>query len=80
MAYRTTHPTDPSKLFAWSYSWLKAACTIMGRRLHATSDAIAARLDWQVTSTHWGLGRTYRDPSFARRTSESSARPPGDQP
>jgi hypothetical protein len=80
MPHRTTHPTDPSKRFAWSMSWVKAACTTMGHRLHATSDAIAARHGWQVSPTHWGLGRVYRDPGFGRRADEASDRPPRNLP
>lgn len=66
MPHRTTQPTHSGKAPGPPLTWVKAACMIIGRRLHAVPDAIASRLDWQVTPTQWGLGREYRDPRFDR--------------
>jgi hypothetical protein len=64
MPYRTTQPPDPGTALFWPLTCAKTACTSTGRRLHAVPDAIATRLDWDVTVTHWGLGRVYRDRRF----------------
>jgi len=74
--YRTTHPTSASN----PLSWIKAAFTTIGRRLHAGPDAAARRLGWHVTSTRWGLGRVYRDPRFGQRADEPPEGPPGERP
>jgi hypothetical protein len=80
MPQRTTQPTTAGKRLAWPLTWIRAGCTIAGRRLYAAPDATAARHGWQVTATHWGLGRVYRDPRYSRRAEGSSASLPGDQP
>jgi hypothetical protein len=64
MPHRTTQPYDLNKTLAPPLTWAKAACAIVGRRLHASTDAIAAQLGWDVTITHWGLGRVYHDSRF----------------
>ena len=74
MPHRTTQPTHPGKALGPPLTWVKAACMIIGRRLHAVPDAIASQLDWQVTPTHSGLGREYRDSHFDRLV------PPVDDP
>ena len=45
-------------------SWLTALPRRLGDRLFALNDAEAYWRDWQITRTHGGLGRRYRDPRF----------------
>ncbi len=45
-------------------SWLVALPRRLGDRLFAMNDAEAYWRDWQITRTHGGLGRRYRDPRF----------------
>ena len=45
-------------------SWLAALPRRPGDRLFAMNDAEAYWRDWQMTRTHGGLGRRYRDPRF----------------
>ena len=45
-------------------SWLAALPRRLGDRLFAMNDAEAYWRSWQITSTHGGLGRRYRDPWF----------------
>ena len=45
-------------------SWLAAIPRRLGDRLFAMNDAEAYWRDWQITRTHGGLGRRYRDPRF----------------
>src|SRR5690242_9892958 len=45
-------------------SWLAALPGRLGDRLFAMNDNEAYWRDWQITRTHGGLGRRYRDPSF----------------
>jgi hypothetical protein len=45
-------------------SWLAALPGHLGDRLFAMNDNEAYWRDWQITSTHGGLGRRYRDPAF----------------
>jgi hypothetical protein len=45
-------------------SWLIALPRRLGDRLFAMNDAEAYWRDWQITRTHSGLGRRYRDPRF----------------
>ena len=45
-------------------SWLAAIPRRLGDRLFAMNDAEAYWRSWQITSTHDGLGRRYRDPRF----------------
>ena len=80
MPYRTTRPPDLGKALPRPLTWAKAACMIIGRRLHAVPDAIAARLDWEVTVTHWGLGREYRDRRFGAAVENPPPRAPGELP
>lgn len=44
--------------------WLAAIPRRLGDRLFATNDIEAYWRDWQITRTHGGLGRRYRDPRF----------------
>jgi len=44
--------------------WLAASPRRLGDRLFAMNDAEAYWHDWQITRTHGGLGRRYRDPQF----------------
>ena len=48
-------------------SWLAALPGRLGDRLFAMNDNEAYWRDWQITKTHGGLGRRYRDPSFDRQ-------------
>jgi hypothetical protein len=45
-------------------SWLAAIPRRLGDRLFAMNDAEAYWRSWQITRTHGGLGRRYRDPQF----------------
>ena len=45
-------------------SWLAAIPRRLGDRLFAMNDAEAYWRNWQITRTHGGLGRRYRDPRF----------------
>jgi len=63
MPHRTTR-TDLSKLWKLPITWLKASLAALPQRWFAASDASARQYGWQVTSTHCGLGRRYRDPRF----------------
>lgn len=45
-------------------SWLAALPGRLGDRLFAMNDSEAYWRDWQITRTHGGFGRRYRDPSF----------------
>jgi hypothetical protein len=45
-------------------SWLAAIPRRLGDRLFAMNDAEAYWHSWQITRTHGGLGRRYRDPRF----------------
>jgi hypothetical protein len=45
-------------------SWLGAIPRHLGDRLFAMNDAEACWHSWQITTTHGGLGRRYRDPQF----------------
>ena len=45
-------------------SWLAAIPRRLGDRLFAMNDAEAYWRNWQMTRTHGGLGRRYRDPRF----------------
>ena len=44
--------------------WLAAIPGRLGDRLFAMNDAEAYWRNWQITRTHGGLGRRYRDPQF----------------
>jgi hypothetical protein len=45
-------------------SWLADLPRLLGDRLFAMNDTEAYWRDWQITKTHVGLGRRYRDPLF----------------
>jgi hypothetical protein len=45
-------------------SWLAAIPRRLGDRLFVTNDTEAYWRSWQITKTHGGLARTYRDPRF----------------
>ena len=45
-------------------SWLAAIPRRLGDRLFVMNDTEAYWRDWQITKTHGGLGRSYRDPRF----------------
>lgn len=50
---------------AWiMLSWLAARPGRLGDRLFAMNDNEAYWRGWQITRTHGGFGRRYRDPSF----------------
>jgi hypothetical protein len=50
---------------AWiMLSWLAALPGRLADRLFAMNDNEAYWRDWQITRTHGGFGRRYRDPSF----------------
>jgi hypothetical protein len=44
--------------------WLAVIPRRLGDRLFAMNDAEAYWRSWQITRTHGGLGRRYRDPQF----------------
>jgi hypothetical protein len=44
--------------------WLAAQPRRLADRLFVMNDTEAYWRDWQITKTHGGLGRRYRDPSF----------------
>ena len=50
--------------FAVLLSWLAAIPRRAGDRLFAMNDAEASWRSWQITTTHGGRGRRYRDPQF----------------
>lgn len=43
---------------------LKSSLSATTQQIFAVPDAHADRHGWQVTATHGGLGRSYRDPRF----------------
>ncbi len=45
-------------------SWLAGLSRRLGDRLFAMNDTEAYWRSWQITRTHGGLGRRYRDPGF----------------
>ncbi len=45
-------------------SWLTAIPRRLGDRLFVMNDTEAYWRSWQITKTHGGLGRRYRDPRF----------------
>jgi hypothetical protein len=58
-------------------SWLAAWPGRLGDRLFAMNDNEAYWRDWQITRTHGGFGRRYRDPSFDLAAAYREPRPPG---
>ncbi len=45
-------------------NWLAGLPRRLGDRLYVTNDTEAYWRDWQITKTHGGLARRYRDPRF----------------
>ena len=64
----TTAPASPARVLAVAgrvlLSWLAAIPRRLGDRLFARNDAEAYWRDWEITKTHGGLARGYRDPQF----------------
>ena len=64
----TTAPASPARVLAIVgrvlLSWLAAIPRRLGDRLFARNDTEAYWRDWQITKTHGGLARRYRDPQF----------------
>ena len=58
-------------------SWLGALPGRLGDRLFAMNDNEAYWRDWQITRTHGGFGRRYRDPSFDLPPEYREPPPPG---
>ncbi len=56
-AHLRTLPNSP-------VAWIKSRIAVLERLLFAATDAAARQHGWQVTSTRWGFGRSYRDPRF----------------
>lgn len=63
MPHRTTR-TDRCKIYSFLITRLRAGLAALGERAFAAGDADARRVGWQITSTHGGLGRRYRDGRF----------------
>ena len=63
MNHGTTH-TNHCKIYQRLLAWLRGCLIRLGQRVFATSDAAARQQDWQIISSHAGLGRRYRDPRF----------------
>ena len=59
-------------------SWLAALPGRLGDRLFAMNDNEAYWRDWQITRTHGGFGRRYRDPSFDLPPEYREPSAPGD--
>jgi len=59
MPHRTTNP-HLIKLYKPPTTWIRG----LTRRMFAALDAAALQRGWQVSSTHGGFGRSYRDPRF----------------
>lgn len=65
MAHRSTQTDQKKFLKPWlPRSWITSSLTALSQRLFAGDDTAARELDWQVTVTHWGWGRQYRDHRF----------------
>lgn len=52
------------KIYLHLPPWLRARLVWLGERVFAATDSSARQQDWQIISTHAGLGRQYRDPRF----------------
>lgn len=63
MHHRITHASR-GKIYLRAVAWLSAQADQFGTRIFAATDATARQHDWQITPTHAGLGRRYRDPRF----------------
>lgn len=53
-----------SKFSSLALTWVRSCLTTLTQRLFAASDTAARQHGWQVSSTHCGFGREYRDPRF----------------
>ena len=60
MRHRTTY----SDLIKIHLTWVRAKRTALTQRMFAAPDAAAHQQGWQISSTHAGFGRSYRDPRF----------------
>jgi hypothetical protein len=63
MRHRTTH-TNISKIYKLLAAWIRTSHAAQTQRIFADPDAAARQQGWQVSSTHRGFGRSYRDPRF----------------
>jgi DnaJ-class molecular chaperone len=63
MDHRITHASR-CKICLRLLAWLRARLARIGERAFAATDGFAREQGWQITSTHAGLGRRYRDPRF----------------
>ena len=63
-----TRPPNPARVLLTAgrvlLSWLAALPRRLGDQLFAMNDAEAYWRSWQITRTHGGLARAYRDPRF----------------
>jgi len=59
MRHRTTY-THLIKIYNPLATWIRA----LTQRMFAAPDAAAQHRGWQVSSTHGGFGRSYRDARF----------------
>jgi hypothetical protein len=62
MPHRTTH-SDHCKIYSLLLK-LQSRLSAIARRVFGGPDADARRHGWQITVTHGGLGRRYRDARF----------------
>jgi len=53
------------------FSWLAAIPRRLGDRMFVMNDTEAYWHSWQITRTHGGLARRYRDPQFGVRAGSS---------
>lgn len=63
MRHRTTY-TNLSKIWKLQVSRTRLSLTALTQRIFAAPDTAARQHGWQVSSTHGGFGRSYRDPRF----------------
>jgi hypothetical protein len=63
MRHRTTY-TNLIKIWKLPPTWIWSSRAVLTQRIFAAPDAAARHRGWQVTSTHGGFGRSYRDPRF----------------
>jgi hypothetical protein len=52
------------KIYQRLGDWLRRWPERAGQRIFVHDDAVARRHGWQISQTHAGLGRQYRDPRF----------------
>jgi hypothetical protein len=58
-------PTEGGATRSKPLGRLRQVLGAIGDRLYASEDANAQRHGWQITTTHAGLGRIYKDRRFA---------------